>query len=306
MNTKQLEAFIGVMDEGSLSGSASKLNLSLPAVSRLIQLLEEHLQVRLFYREHRRLVPTREAELFYAEAQRVVAAIDDFPLFLQQMRERNRMPLRIICQLRAAAGLVVPTLELLATEMPDTGAVLDVIPRQELGRSLQTLKYDVGIFVLPVTAAQIAFDRVLDIQQKVLVAKTHPLSRFGLVSTQDLSEHPYVALKRGLLAREAVDRAVAQTGLALQPHYEVSSPAAAHSLVAAGLGFTFSDWTALEPQHATATSFIEWDGAASLQLGVHVSTDSPAQPAAQRFMELLGEIWIEMTSPKDGVGRKAR
>jgi len=294
MNTKQLEAFIGVMDEGSLSGSASKLNLSLPAVSRLIHLLEEHLQVRLFCREHRRLVPTREAELFYSEAQRVVTAIDDFPGFLKQMRDGNRMPLRVICQLRAAAGLVVPALKRLALEMPETGATLDVIPRQELGRSLQTLKYDVGVFVLPVTAAQINFDRVLDVRQQVLVARTHPISRLSSVSTEELSGHPYIALKRGLLARDAVDRALAQTSSALRPHYEVSAPAAAHALVAAGLGFTFSDRSALEPEHAATTCFIDLQTTANLQLGTHVPADSPVGPAAQRFRELLVEVWTDM------------
>lgn len=310
MNTKQLQAFVAVMEEGSLSAAAQRMNLSLPAASRLVRLLEDHLQVGLFHREHRHLVPTAEAEMFYAEAQRVISAIDDFPKFFVQLRDRSLVPLQVICQLRTAAGLVVPALARLAREMPDLPVSLDVVPRNDLGRSLQRLKFDVGVFILPVPAARIEFEEVLRTRLHVLLPRSHRLSKRAVLRCADLAEERYIALRRGLLAREAVDRALARIGASLTPHYEVSAPSAAHALVAAGAGFAFSDRTALEPEHAARTVLVPWDAMASQDVGIYRPKDSANTVPAARFRTLLKQVWREGEAGRAGTlgsdGRASR
>ena len=86
------------------------MHLSQPAVSRLVQLLEAELGATLFYRDRTRLAPTPEAEHFYPEARRVIASVDDFPALFEQIRNERLVPLRVLCQLRVAEGLVVPAL----------------------------------------------------------------------------------------------------------------------------------------------------------------------------------------------------
>ena len=63
MNIRQLEAFRAIMVARSTIGAAELLNLSQPAVSRLLSQLEASLKLTLFDRSSGRLVPTPEALL---------------------------------------------------------------------------------------------------------------------------------------------------------------------------------------------------------------------------------------------------
>ena len=122
INTKYLVAFLNVIDEGTVAAAADKMHLSQPAVTRLIQLLEQQVNVKLFYRDQRKLIPTPEAEVFYPEAHRIVSSIDEFPAFFREVRDSSLIPLRLICQLRTAPGFVTPALSAFAKRMPEKRA----------------------------------------------------------------------------------------------------------------------------------------------------------------------------------------
>jgi len=65
MNVSHLLNFHAVMTSPSLSEAARKLGRTQPAVSASIKALEEHLDVRLFSREGRKLVPGPEAQYLF-------------------------------------------------------------------------------------------------------------------------------------------------------------------------------------------------------------------------------------------------
>ena len=75
MNVSHLLNFHAVMTSPSLSEAARKLGRTQPAVSASIKALEEHLDVRLFSREGRKLVPGPEAQYLLAEAAEVLDQI---------------------------------------------------------------------------------------------------------------------------------------------------------------------------------------------------------------------------------------
>src|SRR5262245_56028319 len=67
-----MQAFVLVVDTGSFSAAARRLNVGQPAVSKLIAQMEERLGVKLLVRTTRGLTPT-EAGLKYCErAQRSI------------------------------------------------------------------------------------------------------------------------------------------------------------------------------------------------------------------------------------------
>lgn len=290
MNTRCLRAFLHVLDEGTVAAAARKMNLSQPAVSRLIQLLEQQVGAQLFFRDQRNLVPTPEAEQFYAEAQRVVTSIDEFPDFFVQLRDRALIPLRVISQLRAANGLVAPSLSLFARSMPEASATLDIHPRQELGRRIANTNFDVGVFVLPLMTGKLDFVRRFRVRLHVLLARDHPLAGAPRLRPADLETETYIALKSGLLTRQAVDRELAKSDVVLRPRYEVSAPASAHRLVADGIGFTFSDLVALEPELRERTVLIPWEPQASLEVGVHAPGLASKPVVTARFLDCLDQV----------------
>lgn len=75
-NLPSLRTFAHVVAAGSLSAAAREMDLSLTVVSKRLAQLEKELGVGLLQRTTRRQVLTEEGEVFYAEALRIIAAVE--------------------------------------------------------------------------------------------------------------------------------------------------------------------------------------------------------------------------------------
>ncbi|EIM74221.1 LysR family transcriptional regulator [Nitratireductor aquibiodomus RA22] len=78
MNLRHIEVFHAIRLAGSINAAAERLNVSQPALSRTLKHAESLLGFKLFDRVKQRLVPTREAELLFAEAVDVHGALERF------------------------------------------------------------------------------------------------------------------------------------------------------------------------------------------------------------------------------------
>jgi DNA-binding transcriptional LysR family regulator len=74
MDTRQLAAFVAVVDKRSFSQAAEQLGITQPAVSLSVRALEKRLGRQLLDRSGRRVEPTESGVRLYRSAQRVLAA----------------------------------------------------------------------------------------------------------------------------------------------------------------------------------------------------------------------------------------
>src|SRR5271163_3662298 len=75
-----MEAFVLVVDTGSFSAAARRLNVGQPAVSKLVAQLEERLGVKLLVRTTRGLTTTEAGLNFYERARRSIEEADEADL----------------------------------------------------------------------------------------------------------------------------------------------------------------------------------------------------------------------------------
>src|SRR3954453_15332930 len=73
MDTRQLAAFVAVVEKKSFSQAAERLGVTQPAVSLQIQALEKRLGAKLLDRSGRRVEPTEAGMRLYRGAQRLLA-----------------------------------------------------------------------------------------------------------------------------------------------------------------------------------------------------------------------------------------
>lgn len=86
----QINAFVAVIEEGSLQAAASKLCKTHPSIVTSIKKLEEELGFSLFDRSGYRSVPTEQAKAFYQQCLQVLNEVDDLKSLsthLQQNKE---------------------------------------------------------------------------------------------------------------------------------------------------------------------------------------------------------------------------
>ena len=77
MDIRELKYFIQIADSASYSSAAEKLYISQPALSKVIQKMEEELGYDLFFTHQRQQKLTSEGERFYYKASRLVDEYND-------------------------------------------------------------------------------------------------------------------------------------------------------------------------------------------------------------------------------------
>ena len=265
VNLRALRVFVGVMEDGTLTRTSQRMNLSQSAASRLLSLLEEELGAPLFARERRRLLPTPQAEALHLEAQRIlaqVAALRDIAA-----GDGAAAPLRVICQSRLANGLVVPALAAFIACRPGTAIHLETAPRRELVRRIASGRYDLAVATLPLAVDRAAPVHLGSVPLGILLPQGHPLAGADALDVGDFGGVPYIALDETTLIRRMVDDALAATGDQLRADHQTSTGSAAYRLVAEGLGFTFADRVALDPEIAGRTALVPWRRKVEVSVG---------------------------------------
>ena len=287
MNIRSLQVFVMVIQEGTLAQASAKINLSQSAASRLIQILEEEYQTKLFRRERKRLVPTRAGEIFYPTAVRILSSIKAIPGLLSEAQVDNGVPLRIICHPRLISGLIVPAMILFAEQQPHARMKLEVYPRRYLGQHILEDNFDIGICNLPLPVQDIQVEVISNAAVHVLLPREHPLAARDWLGPEDMIGSRYIALDETTLLRQLTDLEVVRMGQKLPVVHEVSSTTAAIGLVKAGLGFTLTDRGMIDRDLVGGLAQIPWRPSTVMRIGCFLSKTPSRHPQTEQFRECL-------------------
>jgi DNA-binding transcriptional LysR family regulator len=114
-----MEAFVIVVDTGSFSAAARRLNVGQPAVSKLVAQLEEKLGVRLLVRTTRGLTATEAGLNYYERARRSIEEADEAELAARGAGTSLTGKLRIAAAVTFARIHLMPRLPEFLQRHPD-------------------------------------------------------------------------------------------------------------------------------------------------------------------------------------------
>lgn len=118
MDLQQLRTFYMVAKAGSFSKAVSQLNLSQPAISRQVMLLEETLKTRLFNRHARKgLVLTAEGETLLVKTKDILRDIESLKMSLKEYHEPHGK-LKIATTHTYASTWLMPHIILFMSQYP--------------------------------------------------------------------------------------------------------------------------------------------------------------------------------------------
>ena len=241
MRLNGLRAFRYVYETGSISAAARRQNLSQPAVSRLLSNLEDRLEIKLFFRRGRSLVPTPEGEKFYAQTHRLLASIDDLPRIARDIREGSKLRVRLLTMPRLATEVALPVVAQLHKKLPEIEFKIDIIARRDLEPELNRLDYEIAIATLPISGSVAAIEPVSVQRLFVVVRADHPLAGSTEIGIRQLVDHETVVLPPHTRHRQEMDDIYRSFSAIPRVAVTVSSIEAAIELVSQGLGFTIAD-----------------------------------------------------------------
>src|SRR3984957_5288061 len=114
-----LQSFVLVVDSGSFSAAARRLNVGQPALSKSIAQLEDRLGVKLLVRSTRGLTPTEAGLNFYERARRSIEEADEADVVARGAGRGLTGRLRVCASVTFARIHLMPRLSEFLSRHPD-------------------------------------------------------------------------------------------------------------------------------------------------------------------------------------------
>jgi DNA-binding transcriptional LysR family regulator len=238
INLRQIEAFKAVIENGTVSRAAELLNVSQPAMSKLIAHLEFDTGLKLFDRVKGRLAPTEHAMRLYDEVGRIFAGVRQVENAVDAIRREE--------QGRLAIG-VMPALSGSFIQQATVGFLkhhskvfcsVHSLTTQWIVDWLITRKLDVGLVHSNVENPYVLREPILEHPLVCIMPLDHPLAEKSVIMPDDLNGVPFVAFHRdaeiGARVEQMFDTYNVEVNIALVSNI---APMVSH-FVAAGLGIS--------------------------------------------------------------------
>ncbi|RAO75342.1 LysR family transcriptional regulator [Dyella jiangningensis] len=249
MNTRDIKAFIAVVDTGSIVQAAAQLHLTQPGVTRRVQSLEALLGVELLDRQSKPLRPTAAGREIYQKGRQLLHAEADL-LALSRNDAEPTGELRLGMPPFLAERALTGPVDALRSRFPGLG--LRILAGWSPGLIDQVVQgaLDVSAVVLPeqtpppVGMEAHAFDR-----QPIRVVVSPSLGLRSRVNLEQLSAFPWVLSQNGCGMRSTLRRSLEERGLPCDVGVEAFGADLQLSLVArgAGVGLITPDLLATSP-----------------------------------------------------------
>ncbi|WP_296192492.1 LysR family transcriptional regulator [uncultured Microbacterium sp.] len=285
MELHQLRYVIAVVDAGTFTAGAELVRVSQSGVSTQIAKLERELGLALFERTSRRVELTDAGRRLVPLMRRVIGVASVITTEAAALRGLVTGSLRLGVVTGLAWDAFVDALATMHERHPGVDVRLIEGVSSDLAAAVRAGELDVAVAGWAGSAPEALTSRiVIDDALCVVVAPGHAWASRSHVKTREIARADVIALPAGTGARVALDAAAARAGLAIEPRWEVSTPAYAATLARRGLGVALLSATtaALQPDVVAVPLA---DAEARSVLGV-LSRPEPS-PAASAFLALL-------------------
>lgn len=240
MNVRQLEAFKTIMELGSFTRAAQKLNLTQPAVSKLIILLEHKCGFQLFHRQKNGVVPTAEGDMLYAEVERVFLGLESVSARARAIREFDYGEIDVVTFPSLGTRVLPP---ILASFLEKRRIKVNLASRNSwlLVDRMATQGVDVGFGMAKMDRPGVQFSLLCSMQGVCILPPGHSLAGKDVVSVPDLDGERFISLAEEDGVQVDIDRTFAEHGVTRNVVLKSQLSESICSFVSAGLGVAIVD-----------------------------------------------------------------
>ncbi len=289
MKLSTLKALVAAVEEGSLRAAARRVDVSQPALTKMMRELEVELSAPLLIRTSRGVIPTAQGKVLYEHSRRAMRELGAATAEISQLGGTMTGQLTIGAVPLAVLLLIPETLRTFGRDFPEIRLrVSEELYIAQL-QGLRSGDVDIAVGGIPegLSTGEFVIEELITTQMVVVVRKGSPLARAR--SLTQLAEAKWVytgANSDSGYAKPLFER----NGLSPPPIGAiVNSTLALLSLVTTG------DFVGLMPYqiaiHPMAAQFLELvpieEGGLPLAVGAIVRSDSVVSPVIRHFIAHL-------------------
>jgi DNA-binding transcriptional LysR family regulator len=241
MNLRHMEVFRAVMESGTVTGAARRLNVSQPAVTDLLRHTEDGLGFKLFERIRGRLEPTPEARILYAQITQVFDRVDVVNRIATGLRDSRLGSLDIIAVPALGVTLLPSAIGAFLVRHRESRIRFNMLPRQEMMGQVASGAADLGFGFLSPTFPRVTAREIVRADLVCIMPRGHKLAEQAEVSVEDLASWPLIGYTSSQGLSPIINAILVEARQAQPVAVEVGMIINAWSMVAQGAGIAIVD-----------------------------------------------------------------
>lgn len=236
MNLNQLKIFYYTVKYESLSAAAEALNITQPAVTKGIQRLQEHYDIKFFNRFGKKLVLTHPGNVLYEIAENIFEMETHAEESLRDFQQRKTGLIRIHASESFGAYYLPSIIIPFSNLNPQIRILANVLPTELVVEKTVTLNNDIGFISYQLEHPKLVVREVLEDRLVLIAPPDHPITRKNKIEAQNLEGLSLVMHEKGSAPRKAIDDFIRKNNLSVIVPMELSSNRALKKAVEKGIG----------------------------------------------------------------------
>lgn len=222
MTIRHLKVFIAVAETGSMSAAANRLYLTQPTVSQSIRDLEEHYQVPLFERLHKRLFITEEGKQLLEMARLAVGDFDSLELSMQ--RFQRKVHLRIGSSITVGTCLMGNIISDMEKEYQDMDIYSFVSNTAEIEQKLLRHELDVAVVEGNIESPKLISIPIVEDSLVLVCGKNHPFYQKEILYASELEGQRFAVREKGSGTRKLFEQYLSTHNIHIRTAWEANCP----------------------------------------------------------------------------------
>jgi len=186
LKTEEIQAFIQIVNSGTITAAAGQLQLAKSAVSRRLSELEEQLGVELFHRTTRKLSLTDSGRAFYERCVQILDDLTEAEHSVSESHREIRGKIKIAVPLTFGVMHLGPAIIDFQRQHPDIHFDIDFNDREV---DLIQEGFDVGIRIANLKDSSLIARKLAEISLPVCASPAYLLEHGEPQTPDDLQEH---------------------------------------------------------------------------------------------------------------------
>ena len=236
MNLNQLKIFYMAAKRGNLSKAAEDLFITQPAVTKGIQRLQEHYDIRLMDRFGKKMVLTNAGEVLFKIAEKIFELEKHAEENIRELKQRKKGRIRIQASESFGAYYLPSIMNPFSKAHPLINISVNILPSEHVVAKIAELECDIGFISYPIEHEKIHIRVILEDQLVFILPPDHAICRQKRFKPQDLEGNPMIVHEKKSTPHQAFHTFVKKNNITVTSSLELSSNRAIKLAVENGLG----------------------------------------------------------------------
>ncbi|MDP7077224.1 MAG: LysR family transcriptional regulator [Desulfobacterales bacterium] len=236
MNLNQLKLLYLVAKRGSPNVAAKELSITQPAVTKGIQRLEEHYDIKFINYFGRRNALTDVGKALYGIAEKIFELERKANETVCEFQQRKMGHVKIHTTESFGAYYLPSIISPFKKSNPHIQVTVDILPTKQVGENTIELNNNLGFVSYPIEDKRLINRKVLEDRLVLISNPSHPFTRKNYIEAKDLEGESIIMHDKGSGTQIAIDKFIRKNNLSVFIPLVLSNAESIKRMVEQGLG----------------------------------------------------------------------